>query len=609
MATGISSQAVASNALSEEFAELTANAVLILGVGINGAAIARELALSGVSTVIVDTHDIASGATAYSSRLIHGGLRYLEYGEFDLVRESLEERTRWLRLAPQFVRPLRLFIPIRSRRGGLISSAGRFLGLKSRRRAGGSKAGQRGLWSIRVGLWLYDTFAHDRTLPRRRLYNARAPEVVKVDSTKYRWMYSFSDAQIVYPERFTLALLEDARALAAANGCDFRLFTYHRAERTGKTVRIAPTACHSPAECSRHAPRDESKRGAPTPGSTYEFEPAAIVNATGAWVDHTLAALHVPSPQLMGGTKGSHFITHHATLRERLAGRAIYVEATDGRPVFVLPFRDATLVGTTDVPFEGDPANAVASPEELEYLVAAVNDLFPDLHLTLADITLHYSGVRPLPATGPKAPAAITRRHWLEENHDSDVPLYSVIGGKLTTCRSLAESAAATILKRLGREPTANSRTRSLPGAENYPTDEPALAAQWEKLAAEFNLPHASIQAIWSLVGTRTESILAETKDAPDASALLTGTAIPRRLARWMIDNEWATTLEDLVERRLMLLYNPELSRACLVELAMLLAEAGHIAPDQVNAAVQSKIDRLSNHFGKKSLGFAFGAQ
>ncbi len=110
-----------------------------------------------------------------------------------------------------------------------------------------------------------------------------------------------------------------------------------------------------------------------------EFEPAAIVNATGAWVDRTLAALDVPSPRLMGGTKGSHFITHHAALRERLAGRAIYVEAADGRPVFVLPFRDATLVGTTDVPFDSDPAAAVATPEELAYLIAAMNDLFPRL--------------------------------------------------------------------------------------------------------------------------------------------------------------------------------------------------------------------------------------
>src|SRR5690348_5559687 len=151
--------------------------VLILGAGINGAALARELTLNGVGAIIVDSHDIASGATAAWSRLIHGGLRYLEYGEFDLVRESLEERTRWLKLAPQFVHPLRLFIPICNRRGGLLTAARRFLGLKPRRRTA-ARPKTRGLWAIRAGLWLYDVYAHDPTLPRRRLYKSRSPEVV-----------------------------------------------------------------------------------------------------------------------------------------------------------------------------------------------------------------------------------------------------------------------------------------------------------------------------------------------------------------------------------------------------------------------------------------------
>jgi glycerol-3-phosphate dehydrogenase len=312
-----------------------------------------------------------------------------------------------------------------------------------------------------------------------------------------------------------------------------------------------------------------------------------------------LAALDVPSPQLMGGTKGSHFITHHAGLRERLAGRAIYVEASDGRPVFVLPFRDATLVGTTDVPFAGDPADAVASTEELEYLITAVNNLFPDLHLAPTDITLHYSGVRPLPATGPTTPAAITRRHWLEVNHGSETPLYSVIGGKLTTCRSLAEGAAATILKRLGRNPQANSRNRPLPGAVAYPGNEAALLARWQQLADEFALPLAAIQGIWSLVGTRTEAILADTRHAPDLTSTLPGLAIPRRVVRWMIEHEWACTVEDLVERRLMLLYDPRLSRDCLVELARLLVEAGRQSPEQILDAVERAAKRLRVHFGR----------
>jgi glycerol-3-phosphate dehydrogenase len=556
--------------------------VLILGAGINGAAIARELALNGVGSVIVDLHDIASGATAYSSRLIHGGLRYLEYGEFDLVRESLEERTRWLRLAPQFVRPLRLFIPIRNRRGGLLAGARKFLGLKPRRGAA-ARVKHRGLWSIRVGLWLYDVYAHDPTLPRRRLYKSRSPQVVPVDSTKYRWMYSFSDAQIVYPERFTLALLEDARRISAENKLPLDVYTYHRATLEGDTVTVTPV----------------DDRGA---NPALEFKPAAIVNATGAWVDRTLAALHVPSKPLMGGTKGSHFITHHESLHNRLKGRAIYVEAADGRPVFVLPFGDATLVGTTDLPFTEDPVTAVATPEELHYLVDAVNDLFPDLRLTTGDISLHYSGVRPLPAAGPSTPAAVTRRHWLETNEDCAVPLYSVIGGKLTTCRSLAEESAGTILARLGLEQKDNSRDRFLPGGESYPSRSSDLAAEWGQIAARFTLDRQAVEAIWSLVGTRTESILSETENQPGGfdAIPLQGTSLPRSFVRWIIANEWAITLEDLIERRLMLLYHPNLTRSCLEELARLLVEAGRLPAARIDAEVDRTIRRLEMHFGKR---------
>jgi glycerol-3-phosphate dehydrogenase len=556
------------------------SSVLILGAGINGAALARELALNGVGSVVVDVHDIASGATAHSSRLIHGGLRYLEYGEFDLVRESLEERTRWLRLAPQFVRPLRLFIPIRNRRGGLLAGARTFLGLKPRAVRGRPK--HRGLWAIRVGLWLYDVYAHDLTLPRRRLFKSRSPEVVRVDSAKYRWMYSFSDAQIVYPERFTLALLEDARQIAEAAGVKFQIYTYHRAALDGATAKISPI--ERPEEI------------------VHSFPPSAVVNATGAWVDRTLAALNVPSKPLMGGTKGSHFITYRESLCRRLSDRAIYVEAADGRPVFVLPFGEGTLVGTTDLPFSDDPDKAVATPEELQYLVDAVNELFPDLRLTIDDVAQHYSGVRPLPAASSRTPAAVTRRHWLEPNAESTLPLYSIIGGKLTTCRSLAEEATGTILARLGIEHKLNSRDRPLPGGESYPREATALLSDWDRIAGRFSLTRSSIEAIWPLVGTRTESILEASSRAAGGfdAACLAGTALPRCFVRWIIANEWATTLEDLVERRLMLLYHPHLSRTCLHDLAHLLVEAGRLADGSENGEVQRAVDRLESKYGKR---------
>jgi len=549
--------------------------ILILGAGINGAAIARELALNGVGVVIVDQRDVAAGATAGSSRLIHGGLRYLEYGEFDLVREALGERTHWLQLAPQYVRPLRLFIPIGNRTGGLCAAAAKFLRLPLPSGKPKRQSRSRGLWPIGLGLWLYDRLARDSSLPRRRLYHSSASDAVAVDPRKYHWQYAFSDAQAIYPERFTLALLEDARQAAQRASVPFQLLTYHRAALDGTVARIAAT--DRPDE------------------AVLSFSPSAIVNATGAWVDRTLATLKISSPRLIGGTKGSHILTHHAGLRERMAGRAIYVEAPDGRPVFVLPFGRATLVGTTDIVFDDDPAQAVASPEELDYLLSAVNELFSDLRLSRADVELHYSGVRPLPFVGEQATAGVTRRHWLAPNPSCPLPLYSVVGGKLTTCRSLAEKATATILAKLGQTPRANSRGRPLPGGESYPPDDAALAAEWQRLAGRVALPRESIEAVWSLVGNRAEAILAE--GAPE---LVPGTMFPRSFVHWVIRNEWATTLGDLIERRLMLLYQPNLSRGSLRELAALLVEAGRLAADRVESTVDATAARLATHFGKR---------
>lgn len=551
--------------------------VVILGAGINGAALARELALGGVSVVVVDTHDLAFGATAYSSRLIHGGLRYLEYGEFGLVRESLAERTRLLKLAPQFVRPLKLYIPVTNRFGGLVASAARFLGL-GRGKAAAKAAGSRGLWLVRLGLRLYDLYARDPTLPKHATVRSDRQSDVRIDPAHYPWLCSYYDAQIRFPERFVVALLDDARRAAAETGASFELYTYHRAELRSGAVEIY-----------------KKIDGAGEPAA--RVEPAAIVNATGAWVDRTLAQLRVTSKTLMGGTKGSHFITGNPRLRAALGDHGLYVEAADGRPLFVLPLGEASLVGTTDLAFSGDPADAVATPAELDYLLATVNAVIPNVNLSRADIDLHYSGVRPLPCVGPSAPAAVTRRHWIEENRDSAIPLYSIIGGKLTTCRSLAEETTAVIRARLALPPGRNSRQRLLPGAESYPAGEQAVEAECRRLAGELGLAPAQVQTVWRLRGAETAAILRACLDGDRSS--LADSDLPAAFARWSIQNEWVRRLDDLVERRLMLLYDRRLSRGCLRQLAALLVEAGLLRAEEAESEVERVAERLKSHFGK----------
>ncbi|HEX4147516.1 MAG TPA: glycerol-3-phosphate dehydrogenase/oxidase [Pirellulales bacterium] len=549
--------------------------VLILGGGINGAAIARELAINGVPVTLVESADLAFGATAYSSRLIHGGLRYLEYGEFDLVRESLAERTRLLKLAPQYVRPLELFIPVENRFGGLAHSVSRFARLE--RWFGGAHR-SRGLWLVEAGLWLYDRYARDPSLPRHRAWRRDSQRVPPVDERRYRWLCSYFDAQIRFPERFVMALLADAGAAAAQHGSALEVWTYHQARLRGKAVEIIDTQ---------------------TGAAAREWEPSAIINATGAWVDRTLQRLGIASRQLMAGTKGSHLVTYHEPLRQALAGRGLYAEATDGRPVFLLPFGSASLIGTTDLPYSGDPADAVTSPAEVAYLVGTANGLFPRLGLSAENVELHYCGVRPLPATSSSSTAGITRRHWVEEHPGAPVPMFSVIGGKLTTCRSLAESTTDTLLQRLGRQRIADSRQRLIPGAEGYPRDEEERDLRSAALERAYGLGPETLQQMWTLLGTRAEAVLKELGQAVQPDRLLAGTHLPASLAAWSIRHEHVRRLDDLVERRLMLLYHRNLPRACLDQLADLLIAQNCLPATDRQRAVDDCQRRLQTHFGK----------
>ncbi len=564
--------------------------VLVLGAGINGVAIARELVLNGMSVCLVDQADIAGGTTAYSSRLIHGGLRYLEFGEFHLVRESLEERERLLQLAPHCVRPLHLFIPVQRRASGFFAAGRKFLGWPA---TGRERYVPRGLWLVRMGLCLYDWCARGSSLPRHRQHRLDDPAVPPVDPGQFHWLVSYYDAQIDYPERFVLAMLEDARRLAVEQGVRLDVFTYHRASRQGGSVTVQPTG----SETGR------SSRSAASAGdTTHTFQPAAIVNATGAWVDRTLAQLQVASPQLVGGTKGSHFLTRHERLRAALADKGVYAEARDGRPVFLLPYGPYTLVGTTDLPVDIDPALVTADDGELEYLLQAVREVFPQLELSRGDVDMHYCGVRPLPKTSAAQTAAITRRHLLHVSDDSHVPIVSIIGGKLTTCRALAEEAVQLVLQRLQLPVRRNSRDRVIPGGERFPDSAAQVAAEQTRLAEQLQLTAAQVAAVWRLCGRRAAYLL--TPPPPDAAETdgrdnLRGTELPLRFVRRVLRDEWCCQLEDLVERRLMLLYQPDLPRECLQHLAEVMAAEGLLAAEQVDAAVARCVERLRTHYGK----------
>ncbi|GAA4422271.1 glycerol-3-phosphate dehydrogenase/oxidase [Bremerella cremea] len=518
------------------------NPVLILGAGINGAALARELLLNHIPVVLVDHADIASGTTSWSTRLIHGGLRYLEHGETSLVYESLAERERFLRNSPEHVAPLELMIPVKSQFAGLVSSAAGFFNLPIFQSGNPS----RGSWAIRSGLTMYDFLAGSQQLGKHKRLSSQRWKPIGFDPS-FMDVFSYYDGQIEFPELYVSTLIRDAETIAQQNSVRFTLRTYRRPKPNGEHFEF------------------ENLLDFDSP--TDPITPSALVNASGPAGDETLEQLGIPSNRLFGGTRGSHLISHKPVLVEKLGRTGIYAEAFDGRPVFILPWNGGALIGTTDLRHDGDPEVATATPEEIDYLLRCVNSVLPDVELKHEDITQHYSGVRPLPFVPEGSTASIPRGHWLHTHEGTPWPCYTIVGGKLTTCRSLAEHSAETILKQLGQKQVANSQDR-----KTYEGEKPQISPGGR---ARFVLQH--------LTGVAPE---ADTKTAAAAS----------------IEKLNAKTMADVIERRLMLVFDPTLSVAHLEAVADALIEAGKLSADARQTTIDQYIQRMDTRFGKQVL-------
>lgn len=552
--------------------------VLILGAGINGTAIARELALRSLPVVLIDTHDIAYGATSRSSRLIHGGLRYLEYGEFDLVKESLGERKHLLKYAPHLVKPLRLHTPTPGRLGGWVQSIKRFFGWKVKQPA------PRGMWLVRTGLMLYQLYANDSQSRRVTTQRPGDGESPPVNNKLYRWVNSYDDGQVLWPERLALEWLLDGSSVAAERSLRFDVFTRAAAEKSDDTIRFCPSSFGEDDKTSTL--------------SLSECRPRLIINATGSWVDEALRKLETPSKRLMGGTKGSHLFVANEDLRAVLGEDGVYVEAADCRPVFILPMADVVLIGTTDIPFDEPPGSAVAEDHEIEYLLDATRRVFPQIDLSREQVVAHYAGVRPLPYVDASSPGAITRRHFLHPHENVSPPVLSIIGGKLTTCRALAEEAADWVLEHYGDGGvTASSADRPTPGGRDYPS-ESELAARQQQLADRFALPTPAIAAVWRLYGVRTAEVLQAVADYGDDSLkpIAAALPLPLGLARYVVQHEWARSLEDIVERRLFLVHASILRRSWLADVAR---AAALESPLSIETQVERCIQRLREFYGR----------
>jgi glycerol-3-phosphate dehydrogenase len=394
--------------------------VIVIGAGINGAGIARDAAMRGLKVLLIDKSDIASGTSAASTRLIHGGLRYLEYFEFGLVRESLRERETLLRIAPHLVRPLPITIPI-------------------------YKESRRGPLAIRAGMIAYDLLSFSKSLPRHRMLSRRKTleQLPGLNPEGLLGSALYYDAQVEFAERL---VLENVLA-ASERGAE--VYTY------APVTKLTDSGIEFVCE-----------------GKKREARASVIVNASGPWVDYLLAEAPFKSPKLIGGTKGSHVVVPPFASSP---ANAIYLEAeSDKRPFFIIPWNGNYLIGTTDVRFEDDPGQVRSELWEIDYLLAETNRAFPEARLAREHVLLTYSGVRPLPVTGEKDEQSITRRHFIRE-HPRMSNLLSIVGGKLTTYRSLAEECVDLIFRKLGRpSPPCATAKEVLPGAVNFaPSGEP----------------------------------------------------------------------------------------------------------------------------------------
>jgi glycerol-3-phosphate dehydrogenase len=518
--------------------------VVILGAGINGAGLFRDLAAQGVSCMIVDKADFGSGTSAAPSRLIHGGLKYLETGEFGLVAQSTLERNLLLKNAPHCVEALPTFIPIFSWTRGIWAALQTLFGSKTAPRS-------RGALLIKIGLSLYDFFgSRDRVMPRHRLIlkkKARREMPHVTPAIVAGGIYY--DAKISRPERLVYELVKDG--LEANPHCSAANFT-------------TLTAC---SEGRLNFRRED--------GAEFSVRPRLVVNAAGPWIDHVNEALGAPS-RLIGGTKGSHILIDHPELVRSLNGHMIYFEADDGRICLVYGYLGLALVGSTDIPSR-DPDSVRCEEPEIDYFLQSLRSLLPTLRFDRDQIVYTYSGIRPLPASDGTAPGLISRDHSapvIEADGTRPFAIMSLVGGKWTTFRGFAEEVADSVLARLERPRKQSTRYLAIGGGKAFPADAQARRGSVDKIAKAAGITAARAEQLLNRYGTTAEAIATFPSAHSDEQRIARAEHYSFREIDWIARNELVVHLSDIVLRRTTIAIEGRLSYEGLTDIAGIAAKA-----------------------------------
>lgn len=493
--------------------------LLVIGGGINGLGIAWDAAVRGLSVLVIDKGDWGSGTSSWSSRMIHGGLKYLEKLEVGLVRESLRDREWLLRHAPHLVKPLPFVMPFY--RSNVHH------------------------WALLMaGMVAYDVLSFDKSVPLHRPFTRKRTleRLPGVSRDGLQGSARYFDAQVEFAERLCVELMLAARSAGAT--------TLNHAESVGLEVEGGRVV-------------GASVRDGLT-GEVHLVRASVTVNVAGPWADSVIAGTDAAESRLIGGTKGTHLIVDPF---DGAPDEAIYYEAvTDGRPLMVIPWLGRYLIGSTDKRFSGDLDTAGADQEELDYILRETNRLFPGAGLTERSILYSYTGVRPLPYVVGGREGDVTRKHIVKV-HDLG-GLISIVGGKLTTFRTLAEHAVDAVGKQLGRRTRCHTRGMDLPGKPNVPE-----AQFLQNFIHSSSLDPATAERLVRTYGARAEMIgeLALSDEAlgrviDPASGLLAAEVV------FAVVEEEAVTLADVLARRTMVGLGADLGKGAMDAVAAVMA-------------------------------------
>ena len=543
--------------------------VLIVGAGVNGIGTFRDLALNGVDVLIVDRGDFCSGASAASSHMAHGGIRYLENGEFRLVREAVQERNRMIQNAPHIVKPLPTTIPIFKYLSGILNAPLKFLRLLD-------KPSERGSFVIKLGLMLYDAYTGSNGAVPPHQFLGRGTSLKKWPQLNPKIVNTatYYDGSIQNPERLAMEMVLDAEV----DNPQARSLNYVSLISGQKDTVVL---------------RDEIT------GENIEIKPKLLINAAGSWIDFANKNIGL-STRFIGGTKGSHLVLDHPQLRQTIGENEFFFENKDGRIVLIFPLYDRVLIGTSDLPIE-NPDGARCTDEEITYFLGMVERVFPDIKITRENIVFQFSGVRPLAYSNAKTTGQITRDHAIEVVSGNwtglDFPVYSLVGGKWTSFRAFSEQATDKALAYLGLERKKNTANISIGGGRGFARDTNERKRQVEALAAWTGIGKERLEILYGRYGSRFETIADFIKRAND-EPLISVPGYSRREIMFLVLNEKVRHLDDLILRRTMLAMLGRLTKAGLEELVDVAGESLGWTEDQKNSELTRTLSIMADRHG-----------